>query len=133
MVGLDTGQRYEKHIVLNSRGGPYAGTESFSSVFVRARDSAGIVDRTFHDLRRTAVTEMFIAGCSVGEIATITGHSLNTVQQILDKHYFHRDLALAESAMRKRVKLQNKGGATRKRGGRIPNWIPNQERGVLKL
>jgi integrase len=133
MVGLDTGQRYEKHVVLTSRGRPYARSESFSDIFSLARDAAGIVDRTFHDLRRTAVTEMFIAGCTVGEIATITGHSLNTVQRILDKHYFHRDLALAESAMRKRVKLETKGGKTRGRGGRIPNWIPNQEGGVLKL
>ena len=42
-----------------------------------------------------------LAGCTVPEIATITGHSIRDVQSILDSNYFHRDVALAESGIRK--------------------------------
>jgi hypothetical protein len=36
-----------------------------------------------------------------------TGHSLREVRSILDSHYLHRDLALAESAIRKLEKGTN--------------------------
>ena len=63
-----------------------------------------LLGKRFQDLRDTAVTMLFGAGCTVGEIANITGHSLKTVQDILDKHYFVRNEALAVSAG---VKLQS--------------------------
>jgi hypothetical protein len=37
----------------------------------------------------------------VPEIATITGHSLKTVQEIVDRFYLDRDIALAENAIAK--------------------------------
>jgi hypothetical protein len=37
----------------------------------------------------------------VPEIASITGHSLKDVEDILDKHYLSRDQALAENAIEK--------------------------------
>jgi hypothetical protein len=40
-------------------------------------------------------------GATEAEIATVTGHSLRAVREILDKHYFHRDPALAENLFRK--------------------------------
>lgn len=52
----------------------------------------------FSDTRDTAVTFLCGAGCSVPEIANITGHSLKTVEAILNKHYFKRNAALAISA-----------------------------------
>jgi hypothetical protein len=58
-------------------------------------------DLTFHDFRGPAVTRLVLADCTGPEIATITGHSLKTVQEILDKHYLSRDVKLAESAIRK--------------------------------
>ncbi|MEY9427021.1 hypothetical protein ABH975_002336 [Bradyrhizobium ottawaense] len=42
-----------------------------------------------------------LAGSTVPEIATFTGHSLKDVESILDKHYLGRDVRLAESAARK--------------------------------
>lgn len=54
-----------------------------------------LAGKLFQDLRDTAVTWLCAAGCSVPEIANITGHSLKTVQQILDKHYFVRNAELA--------------------------------------
>jgi len=63
---------------------------------------AGINGVTFHDLRGTAVTRLALAGCTVPEIASITGHSLKEVNGILDSHYLSRDAGLAEQAIRKR-------------------------------
>jgi hypothetical protein len=44
-------------------------------------------DLTFHDLRGTAVVRLAIAGATVPQIATFTGHSLRDVEAILDAHY----------------------------------------------
>lgn len=55
-------------------------------------------DKIFADTRDTAVTFLCGAGCSVPEIANITGHSLKTVEAILQKHYFKRNAELAKSA-----------------------------------
>jgi integrase len=65
------------------------------------REEGQHVGITFHDLRGTAVTRLAMVGCSVPEIATITGHSLRDVNSILDSNYLSRDPALGESAIRK--------------------------------
>lgn len=65
---------------------------------------------TFHDLRGTAVTRLARAGCTVPEIATITGHALKEVESILDRHYLSRDRGLAESAI---AKLERHAGKTK--------------------
>ena len=52
----------------------------------------------FHDLRGTAVTLLSEAGCTPQQIATITGHSLKTVHQILER-YLARTRGLAEQAI----------------------------------
>ncbi|AID30840.1 hypothetical protein MCHK_3033 [Mesorhizobium huakuii 7653R] len=71
------------------------------NVDVRAvMDAAGLRPmpslNDFHDqdLRDTAVTWLALAGCTKWEIASITGHSLKSIDEIL-KHYFglHPDLA----------------------------------------
>ena len=69
---------------------------------------------TFHDLRGTAVTRLAIAGCTVPEISTITGHSLRGARAILDTHYLSRDQALGESAI---TKLETRTNS--------PNCTPN--------
>jgi integrase len=73
----------------------------FSASWRKTQARAGIKGLTFNDLRGTAVLRLALAGCTVLEIAAITGHSLRDAQTILDANYFHRDQALAESAMRK--------------------------------
>lgn len=67
---------------------------------------AGIEDLHFHDLRGTSVTRLAEAGCTVAEIAAITGHSLKTVHQILER-YLARTSDLASSAI---LKFQNAEG-----------------------
>lgn len=87
-------------ILTTSKGTPWT-RYGFSASWRKAVAKSGIVGLTFHDLRGTAVTRLAKAGCSVPEIATITGHALRDVEQILDSHYLSRDAAMAESAIRK--------------------------------
>lgn len=68
------------------------------------KDAGIVADKTarlhFHDLRGTAVTMLFEAGCSVAEVASISGHSLRRAQEILDK-YLARTSSMASSAIAK--------------------------------
>lgn len=87
-------------ILLNSFGEPW--TESgFRASFRKTCALAGIQGLTFHDIRGTSVTRLAIAGASVPQIATFTGHSLKDVEAILDTHYLNRDARLAEDALQK--------------------------------
>ena len=58
------------------------------------------MDLHFHDLRGTAVTRLALSNCSVPEIASIAGHTMKTVQEILDAHYLGGRVELAESAIK---------------------------------
>lgn len=51
--------------------------------------------------RGAALTRVGLAGCTVSEIASITGHNFKTVQEILGKYYLGRRLELAEAAIKK--------------------------------
>ena len=61
-------------------------------------------DLHFHDIRGTTVTMLFEAGCTVAEAASITGHTLRTAQEILDR-YLARTSSLATAAI---VKFENR-------------------------
>jgi integrase len=87
-------------ILVNTRGKPWS-SDGFRSSWDKAFDRAELGDLHFHDLRGTAVTRLAIAGCTVPEIASITGHSLADVQEILDAHYLGGRIELAESAVTK--------------------------------
>jgi integrase len=96
-------------ILATTNGTPWT-SDGFRASWRKACDKAKITALTFHDLRGTAVTRLAVAGCTIPEIASITGHSLKDVSAILDAHYLKRDPALAESAIRKlekRTDLQN--------------------------
>jgi len=54
----------------------------------------------FMDLRRTAVVHLARAGCSVPEIAAITGHSVSLAVSILEV-YLPRDSEMAAAAIAK--------------------------------
>ena len=54
------------------------------------------------------------AGCTVPEIASITGYSLKDVEAILDAHYLSRDSALAETAIRKLEKHVKRTAAVKR-------------------
>jgi len=88
-------------IILTSSDDKPWTSDGFRSSWGRAIEAAGITGVRFNDLRGSAVTRLAEAGCTVPEIAAITGHSLATVEGVLDRHYLSRSNALGESAMRK--------------------------------
>lgn len=59
---------------------------------------ASITDLHFHDLRGTAITMLAEAGCTVPEIAAVTGHTLKNVTHILEV-YLSRTRHLADAAI----------------------------------
>jgi integrase len=97
---LDATQRRAVTILTTQAGLSWT-PDGFRASWGKAALKAGIRGLTFHDLRGTAVLRLALAGCTVPEIATITGHAISDVQSILDANYLHRDVALAESAIRK--------------------------------
>ncbi|GHE83211.1 integrase [Camelimonas fluminis] len=88
-------------LMLLTRDGERWTEDGFRSSWAKACAKAGIEGLTFHDLRGSAVTRLALAGATVPEIATFTGHSLRDVESILDSHYLSRDQGLAASAIRK--------------------------------
>lgn len=68
-----------------------------------------LADFTFPDLRDTAVTWHARAGCTVPEIASISGHSLRSIHSIL-KHYLALDEHLADNAVAKLVDYMEREG-----------------------
>jgi integrase len=87
-------------ILTNTRGKPWT-SDGFRTSWGKACETAGISGLTFHDLRGTAVTRLALSGCSTAQIVSITGHSLNDVESILDAHYLGRKIELAEQAILK--------------------------------
>ena len=57
----------------------------------------------FMPRRHAAVVRLEEAGCEPGEIAAITGHSRQTIIQILDQHYGARTEKMARNAWAKRL------------------------------
>jgi integrase len=99
-AALDAAPRRATTILVAVRGAPWRKRrfhEVWSETFAAARITE---DLHFHDLRGTAVTMLAEAGCTVPEIATITGHSQAHAQKILDR-YLARTRSLAESAIAK--------------------------------
>ena len=107
---LDAMKRRAPVILTTAKGMAWT-SDGFRTSWGRACDNAGIAGVTFHDLRGSAVTRLAEAGCTVPEIATITGHSLATVEAILDAHYLSRSNALGESAIRK-LEARGRGAAS---------------------
>ena len=88
-------------VMLTSREKRPWTSDGFRTSFGRACVKAKVEGLTFHDLRGTAVTRLALAGCTVPEIAAITGHSLKVVARMLDEHYLGERAELAESAILK--------------------------------
>ncbi len=71
----------------------------FQATFRRIADVAGLPrDLEYRDLRRTAVVRLAEAGCSVPEIAAISGHELKRTLQILET-YLPRNATMAQHAI----------------------------------
>ena len=92
-------------ILTNTRGQSWT-RDGFKTSWGKATKKAEVEDRTFHDLRGTAVTRLALAGCEVSEIASITGHSIKDAASILDAHYLGGRFELAEQGIGKLVAHQ---------------------------
>ncbi len=88
-------------------GRDMADPEAFT---VRARDL------TFMHLRHTAITRLGEAGCAPNEIAAISGHSLKTVTDILER-YLVRTATVARVAFQRR--LDAEAGTERSRNTKV--------------
>lgn len=86
-------------ILCTSRGTPWTpdGFQTSWAKHINGRVSPPASTSTIF----TAVTRLALAGCTVPQIAAITGHSLNDVQDILDAHYLGGRIQLAEQAIEK--------------------------------
>ncbi|SER26000.1 tyrosine-type recombinase/integrase [Sphingobium sp. YR768] len=94
------GKELPRTILITLRGSEWT-SDGFRTSWRKGCIKAGVAGLTFHDLRGTVVTRLAIAGCTVPQIATITGHSLRDVATILDAHYLARDSGLGEAAISK--------------------------------
>jgi integrase len=102
-LALDTALKQKRSavtILTNSKSLPWT-EDGFRTSWGKAFDKTSLGDLHFHDLRGTAVTRLALSNCTVPEIASITGHSMETVQAILDAHYLGGRVELAESAIKK--------------------------------
>ncbi|HEV2557266.1 MAG TPA: tyrosine-type recombinase/integrase [Microvirga sp.] len=108
---LDEWPRRSTQILTRADGTPWT-RDAFKQAWRDAYAASEMPDDLhFHDLRGTAVTMLAEAGCTVPEIAAITGHSQAHAQKILDR-YLARTRALAESAIAKLDEhRRNKKGA----------------------
>ena len=105
---LDTMERISP-LILSTKSGRSFKKRHFAQLWLRVSKKTGL-DRVafpdfpgpvalhFHDIRGTTVTLLSEANCNTQQIATITGHSLRTVNQILER-YLARTGGLAEQAM----------------------------------
>lgn len=67
--------------------------DGFRSSWRKAVVRAGVVGRSFHDLRGSTVSRMALAGATVPEIAAVSGHSLKTAAEMIEV-YLARDSRL---------------------------------------
>lgn len=83
-------------------GKTFTGVE-LSKTFARLRKRLKGFDQKlqFRQLRHTVILELALAGCTVPEIATVTGHELSSVHQTL-KHYLRPDSEMSDRAVEKR-------------------------------
>lgn len=78
-------------LVVDDRTGEPFNEHTFRHRFADVRAAAaeaepGIADKRFQDLRDTALTRLYQAGLSLLRIASISGHQIRTVDQVL-RHY----------------------------------------------
>lgn len=105
--------RLARLVVLDPNGLSFT-RERFGKYFRMAKARAAkavpsISDKLFLDLRDTAITRLALAGCTVPEIRSITGHSMQTIHQVL-AHYLAIDPRMADTAIdRLRSWMQEEG------------------------
>ena len=77
-------------LIINNKGKGIT-QAGFQKQFSNIRRKAGLSHLRFHDLRGTAITRLANAGATTPEIASISGHSLQSVDNILKHYLVHTD------------------------------------------
>lgn len=104
---LDGMPRIGPLILTSTQGRPWT-SDGFRSSWGRAFDELKIEeDVTFHDLRGTAITRLYEAGCTEAEIASITGHDIGYVSSVIGR-YVARNERLAAAGIRKLERADRK-------------------------
>jgi integrase len=84
--------------VLANRSGRQWNPDYFHHQWKKTCRAAGLPDDLhFHDLRGTAVVRMAESGCTHLEIATVSGHSLKAVAEILKRYWTGTELQAANA------------------------------------
>ena len=97
-ISLDAAPRRATTILTKPTGMSWT-KDAFYKAWQAAFEAASREDDLhFHDLRGTAVTMLSEAGCTPQEVATITGHTVASVNKILE-FYLARTQELARSAI----------------------------------
>lgn len=115
-----TGKTVEATTILTRPDGQSWKVDNFRHKWRETTLAAGVDGKRFQDLRGTTVTALADAGCTPIQIASITGHSIRSVESILE-HYVARTRAQADAAIlmlenAKRTKLQTKTANCRSEG-----------------
>ena len=85
-------------VISESTAQPYK-EDHFRHEFARIRKLAGLpTSLRFMDLRRTAAVRLAEAGCSIPEIAAVTGHTIDRTARILEV-YLPRTAPMARAAV----------------------------------
>jgi integrase len=85
-------------LVLNTKTGQPFKKRWFAEQWGEATIAAGLSDLHFHDLRGTAITMLSEAGNTPQQIAAVTGHTIKTIHQIIEK-YLARTRHLSDAAI----------------------------------
>ena len=89
---LDAQERVSPIILTSATGRPFRGS-NFRYQFASAMKAAGLSGLTFHGLRYTAAARLADAGCSLKQIAAITGHKSLTMIEKYSRDAYQERLA----------------------------------------
>lgn len=105
---LDSEFRHGEFMFLNTlTGEPFTGNQlSYEFSKIRAKTPGYKHSKIIlRQLRHTLVLDLARAGCTIAEIASVTGHSFGSMHRVLE-HYLPRHDVLAANAMRKRREMR---------------------------
>jgi integrase len=92
-------------IVSEKTGRPYS-SDALQDAFKTIQRRAGVEVLKRRYLRHTCVCRLADAGCDVPEIASVTGHTLSSANQILS-HYWRPTQTQAANAIQRREQYEN--------------------------
>lgn len=104
---LNPKRRHPCALLIQTQDGNAYTADGFMSAFERIRTKAGDKNKRlktliFKDLRHTAVTRLAESGAEIPQIASVTGHTFKSCQDIVDR-YNIRTSKMAREAFSKRI------------------------------